>query len=277
MSLALVLLSVAAGAQSSISVVIENGHRVYVNDDTAQRNADLPQDPAKPPLMYWSATAHGWRPVPPANSIIDRRARAAAADVARMVRARHPEWQVRAASAGSTPLQASRVKIPAPEFQVRPRHISADLDRVIRDAAARHNVDAGLVRALIQVESGFDPSAISNKGAMGLMQLMPGTAKSLQVTNPFDPAQNVDAGVRILKQLLANFNGDVAKTLAAYNAGVTAVQKHRGVPPYKETQAYVKRITSLYNRKNPFLISGSSADIMRTRDDAGHPMFTNVE
>ena len=123
---------------------------------------------------------------------------------------------------------------------------SAAIDKAIEDSAAKHNVDPNLVRALVKVESNFNPSAVSRKGAMGLMQLMPATAKELKVTNPFDPAQNVDAGVRHLKGLLNNFNGDVSLSLAAYNAGQGAVQRNRGVPPFAETRNYVRRITSLY-------------------------------
>jgi soluble lytic murein transglycosylase-like protein len=107
-------------------------------------------------------------------------------------------------------------------------------------------VDANLVRSVVKVESNFNPNAVSRKGAMGLMQLMPSTARSLNVTNPFDPEQNVDAGVRHLKKLLENYGGDVNLSLAAYNAGQGAVARSAGVPRYRETQDYVRRITDLY-------------------------------
>ncbi len=116
----------------------------------------------------------------------------------------------------------------------------------IEQAAARHNVDPNLVRAVVKVESNFNPNAVSRKGAMGLMQLMPSTARQLKVRNPFDPEQNVDAGVRHLKQLLESYGGDVKLTLAAYNAGAGAVARSSGVPHYAETQNYVRRITNLY-------------------------------
>jgi soluble lytic murein transglycosylase-like protein len=102
------------------------------------------------------------------------------------------------------------------------------------------------VRSVIKVESNFNPNAVSRKGAMGLMQLMPSTARSLHVKNPFDPQQNVDAGVRHLKQLLESYGGNVKLSLAAYNAGTGAVARSAGIPRYSETQNYVKRITSLY-------------------------------
>ena len=109
-------------------------------------------------------------------------------------------------------------------------------------AAARHGIDPALLRGLVRQESGFDPRAHSAAGAMGLTQLMPGTASSLGVTDPYDPAQSLDGGARYLRQMLDRFGGDPAKALAAYNAGPGAVARFGGVPPYAETQHYVQNI-----------------------------------
>lgn len=117
---------------------------------------------------------------------------------------------------------------------------------MISQIAQKHGVDEKLVKAVIKQESGFNPKAKSHCGAMGLMQLMPATAKGLGVTDPYNPVQNVDAGVRHLKGLLARYNGNVILAVAAYNAGGGAVDKYSGVPPYKETQNYVKNILANY-------------------------------
>ncbi len=109
-------------------------------------------------------------------------------------------------------------------------------------AASRYGVDPALLRGLVRQESGFDPAARSPAGALGLTQLMPGTARELGVTNPLDPAQALDGGARYLRQQLDRFGGDESKALAAYNAGPGAVQRFGGVPPYAETQNYVQRV-----------------------------------
>jgi soluble lytic murein transglycosylase-like protein len=223
----------------------EDGHKVFVN-------ANGPAAPANK-LGYWSTVEHRWKQVPARNSATMRQAQSAIADVQR---------QMSPQKSGTTAQQSVS---------------KARLDALIDEAAARHQVDPNLVRAVIKVESNFDPNAVSRKGAIGLMQLMPQTAKQLNVTDPFDPQQNVDAGVRHLKSLLQNYAGDVPRSLAAYNAGEKAVARSGGIPPYAETRNYVKQITHLYSSS-----SGTKSwtpitkPVRIARDSDGTAMLTNV-
>lgn len=122
---------------------------------------------------------------------------------------------------------------------------NGEYDRHIFDAATTHGVSPDLVKAVIQVESEFDHRAVSSKGAQGLMQLMPPTARRFGVGDAFDPRQNIFGGVEYLAFLLRTFQGDVSMALAGYNAGENAVIRHKGIPPYKETRGYVKKIQGL--------------------------------
>ncbi len=122
------------------------------------------------------------------------------------------------------------------------------LDWIIFRAGEKQGVDPRFIHAVIKQESRYDPKAVSHVGAQGLMQMMPATAKRFGLTDPFDAAANVEAGTRYLKWLLNRFDGDVSLALAGYNAGEGAVDKYKGVPPYGETQNYVKRIVSTYGK-----------------------------
>ena len=128
------------------------------------------------------------------------------------------------------------------------KYTPADFEGLVADRSQRHGMDPKLVSAVIQVESEFNPKAVSKKGARGLMQLMPETARDLGVTDPFDPAQNIDGGVRYLRYLLDYFAWDLDLALAAYNAGMNRVLRHMEVPPIVETRNYVRKVKATYNR-----------------------------
>ena len=137
----------------------------------------------------------------------------------------------------------------AHEPRVSPR-VTKAYDPAIQRAAKDHGVSAALVKAVIAAESGFDPAAISRKGAQGLMQLMPDTARDLGVDDAFDPWQNIDGGTRYLGKMIERFPGELALAVAAYNAGPEAVTRHQGVPPFRETRTYVKRVLRYYEKYN---------------------------
>jgi soluble lytic murein transglycosylase-like protein len=147
-----------------------------------------------------------------------------------------------APAAATTSFAQTLATVQTPAVDQRAGEGSTPFGAEIDAAAARHGIDPALLRGLVRQESGFDPRARSGAGAMGLTQLMPGTAASLGVTDPYDPAQSLDGGARYLREMLDRFGGDPAKALAAYNAGPGAVTRFDGVPPYPETQSYVRNI-----------------------------------
>ena len=241
-------------ASEQITTTDEHGRKIYVNEPVpVQKHAAQTAQPKRSSLVYWSSKDSRWKPVPSAGTASMQAARSAAAEVSEYF--------------GRESVQSANAKIVA--ANARGHQASQDeIDASIVMAAARHNVDPNLVRAVVKVESNFNANAVSRKGAMGLMQLMPSTARSLKVNNPFDPEQNVDAGVRHLKQLLENYGGDVKLTLAAYNAGSGAVARSAGVPHFAETQNYVRRITNLYYGGFDLTPSGVSRDPVRVQRDA---------
>lgn len=127
-----------------------------------------------------------------------------------------------------------------------------DIEEAVTSASAHTNLSPDLIRSVIRVESGFNPNAVSRKGAQGLMQLMPNTAARMGVRNSFNPSENVEGGARYLRELLGLFDNDVVKALAAYNAGPQKVQQYHGVPPYKETAAYVNKVIRDFNQTAAF-------------------------
>jgi soluble lytic murein transglycosylase-like protein len=152
------------------------------------------------------------------------------------------------------------------------------VEKLVREAADRHNVDPALVRAVIETESNWNPGAVSRKGAMGLMQLIPTTAQRFGVNDVFNPKQNVEAGVRYLRTLLERYNGNLDLALAAYNAGEGAVDRAHGVPAFYETRNYVRRVQDAYFRPGSGRLEGAysrASPIHREVDPNGRIIFTN--
>jgi soluble lytic murein transglycosylase-like protein len=173
-------------------------------------------------------------------------------------------------AAAAAPAEASR----QPE-QAHAR--SGDLCELVHRLSTDEGLDPKLVDSVVRVESGYNPSAVSHKGALGLMQLMPDTARRLDVDDPFDPEQNVRGGVRELDRLIERFSGNLQLALAAYNAGEGAVERHRGIPPFQETRDYVARVMSLYTGESFRLSDGRLISPVRMlRDTEGRPVITNT-
>jgi soluble lytic murein transglycosylase-like protein len=251
-----------ARGNSIVTSTDRDGRMIFTNDSisTPAPSAVRKQPASARPssgLVYWSPKEKTWKAVPAANV---RAVRSAAAEVNEYLE--------------NDPGNRNQTI----GFNNR-SFTQKQIDAAIEQAAARHNLDPNLVRSVIKVESNFNPNAVSRKGAMGLMQLMPQTARQLRVTNPFDPQQNVDAGVRHLKQLMENFGGDVKLSLAAYNAGATTVARSAGIPRIPETRNYVKRITELYYGGTGWSVLGNPVhDPVRVqRDSRGVLYISNVD
>lgn len=161
--------------------------------------------------------------------------------------------------------------------------VPANIDQLLEETANRFQVDPALVRAVVRVESGYNAKAVSNKGAMGLMQLMPATAHRFGVVNAFDPKQNLEGGVTYLKYLLDLFGGDLNRSLAAYNSGEHAVQRAAGIPSIPETQDYVRKVTSFYKTANAPMMANAipteplRVPIVRYVDEQQVVHFSNVD
>ncbi|MBC5824533.1 MAG: lytic transglycosylase domain-containing protein [Candidatus Eremiobacteraeota bacterium] len=182
------------------------------------------------------------------------------ADLAASLRSKFAELERSFARATSNLARADAVRGPevssSPNAQSsraadssEPRVGVGKFGALIRSCAARNEVDPALVAAVVRQESGFQARAVSSAGALGLMQLMPDTARSLGVSDPFDPAQNIDGGTRLLRGLIDRYHGRLDFALAAYNAGPGAVDRFHGVPPYAETRAYVRDVLSAYHAR----------------------------
>lgn len=157
-----------------------------------------------------------------------------------------------------------------------------DFHSIVMDKANKYEIEPSLVHAVIKAESNGNPSAVSRKGAMGLMQLMPTTASDLDVRNPFDPEENIDGGTRYLKYLIDKFRGDLTLALAAYNAGPKLVEKTGSVPKISETKEYVKKVLSIYNGRTYHPVSAPVSSVVqrpeqiyKITEEDGTVLFTN--
>jgi len=245
--------------------VDERGRRVYVNPEPK------PDKSVQNPVQDKSSgVAHNRRA--PHKPVPATTARTSAAPIGSQLASFIPPAEPTHGHAAP----ASGPKAPALDAAATANETRPSLEALVEQTARRHDVDVNLVRAMIRTESNNDPRAVSNKGALGLMQLMPFTARDLGVTNVFDPVQNVDGGVRYLKSLLTQFGGDLPLSLAAYNAGPGAVTRHGGIPPYRETQDYVKKIGNLYGSLRLQAQKPRFQGITRTVDETGRVIYTNL-
>jgi soluble lytic murein transglycosylase-like protein len=185
---------------------------------------------------------------------------------------------LRTAANGITPSTTQSSFAASLEMSAAEKANREKIEQMIREVSTRYRVDPALVRAVMQTESNWNSSAVSRKGALGLMQLGPGTAQQLGVNNAFDPKQNLDGGVRYLHMLLERYNGDLDKALAAYNAGPGAVDRAGGIPRYRETRNYVQKVTDSYFRPGSDRLPRAFDErrpIYRAVEADGRVVFTN--
>ena len=159
----------------------------------------------------------------------------------------------------------------------RPNLGSSDLDHAIQRSANRHQVDPDLVHAIVRVESNYNPYAVSSRGAQGLMQLIPATARRFGVRDAFDPSANLEGGIRYLKHLMELYDGDLELVLAAYNAGENAVRRYNGVPPFRETRNYLRKISQIYPLDGPLDWQKRGVpEVVKFVDSKGIVHFSNM-
>jgi soluble lytic murein transglycosylase-like protein len=253
-------LTLSGSCNAQITTAIDqSGKLVFINADS--RNAGSHAARSRSTISSPAAT--------PNDAVAVQQAPAAAEP--------SPRWP--ALPAPSAPQSVLPATATAPEASPLLAGTESRLDRIVREAAERNQMDPALVKAVISTESGWNPNAISRKGAVGLMQLIPETAQRYGVNNRFDPAQNVEGGTKYLKSLLARYNGDLTKSLAAYNAGERNVDLSGGVPPIPETQKYVQKVTDRYfqpgSGRNADLWSPPRPPVRREVDSNGRVVFTN--
>jgi soluble lytic murein transglycosylase len=149
---------------------------------------------------------------------------------------------------------------------------SSGWNQIVRDKSIKYSIEPSIIKALITVESNWDPEAVSNKGAIGLMQLMPSTANDMNIKNSFDPGENIEGGTRYLRYLLDRFNGNLDLALAAYNAGPETVQKHGGIPSITETIKFVESVISIHKKES----AGKPYKIYKVTFKDGSTLYTNT-
>jgi soluble lytic murein transglycosylase-like protein len=225
-------------------------------------------------LVLWAIPAHGQ-----IVSYKDSNGKRVFINAEPVTAARPPKTPLLGTAANGLALRTTQTPFAtSPEMSAAELANREKIEEMIREVSARYRVDPALVRAVMQTESNWNSSAVSRKGALGLMQLGPGTAQQLGVSNAFDPKQNLDGGVRYLHTLLERYNGDLDKALAAYNAGPGAVDRAGGIPRYRETRDYVQKVTDSYFRPGSDRLPRAFEErrpIYRTVEAGGRVVFTN--